>query len=59
MLRTVFLSAFLLLSPAPALAQALGSTLPPIELEGFAQTGARSLDDFYGRALLIEFFAFW
>ncbi|MCC7015453.1 MAG: hypothetical protein IT454_23035 [Planctomycetes bacterium] len=43
----------------PARAQAPGSKLPQVELEGFAQTGAKTFDDFLGRAVLIEFFAYW
>jgi len=43
----------------PARAQAPGSKLPPVVLEGLAQTGAKSFDDFLGRAVLIEFFAYW
>ncbi len=42
-----------------AAAQGIGSKLPAIELEGYSQTKAESLDDFYGRAVLIEFFAYW
>lgn len=44
---------------AVAPAQQVGSSLEPIELEGFAQTPAGSYDDFSGRAVLIEFFAYW
>lgn len=40
-------------------AQGVGSKLPPIELEDYAQTPAKSFDDFMGRAVLIEFFAYW
>jgi len=36
-----------------------GGQLPTIELEGFAQTKAKSFDDYAGRAVLIEFFAYW
>lgn len=43
----------------PAPAAPAGGQLPPIELEGFAQTKAKSFDDFTGRAVLIEFFAYW
>ena len=43
----------------PAAAQGVGSTIPEIELEGYAQTPAESFDDFFGRAVLIEFFAYW
>ena len=37
----------------------VGSPLPVVELEGFAQTGAESFDVFAGRLVLIEFFAYW
>ena len=43
----------------PAAAQAPGTPLPPVELEELTQTGAESFDDFLGRAVLIEFFAYW
>lgn len=36
-----------------------GGQLPPAELGDFAQTKAKSFDDFAGRAVLIEFFAYW
>jgi len=45
---------------APTLpANGVGDPLPAVTLEGFTQTKATSLDDFAGRALLIEFFAYW
>jgi hypothetical protein len=44
---------------APAGAQGVGSKLPVVELEEFTQTPAESFDDYMGRAVLIEFFAFW
>ncbi len=44
---------------APLQAQAPGSKLPPVELEELTQTGAKSYDDFLGRAVLFEFFAYW
>ncbi len=59
MLRTALLSSILILSPSSLRAQAVGSQLRPFVLEKLTQTGARSLEDFYGRALLLEFFAFW
>ncbi|MFQ5503716.1 MAG: hypothetical protein ACE5F1_02835 [Planctomycetota bacterium] len=37
----------------------VGASLPSVELEGFANTKARSLADFAGRTVLIEFFAYW
>ena len=43
----------------PAAAQGVGSKMPVVELEGFSQTGAETFDDFQGRAVLIEFFAYW
>lgn len=30
-----------------------------IELEGFTATAATSIEDFSGRAILIEYFAYW
>ncbi len=42
-----------------ATAGGVGSSLPPVELEGFTQTKASSFDDFLGRAVLLEFFAYW
>lgn len=45
---------------AASSAAQVGSPLPEkIELEDFSQTKATSLDDFRGRALMIEFFAYW
>jgi len=49
-----------LASAAPAGAvSAGGHGSSGIELEDLAQTGASSFDDFTGRAVLIEFFAYW
>jgi thiol-disulfide isomerase/thioredoxin len=42
--------------PAP---QGVGSKLPPIALEGFAQTPAKSFEDYSGRAVMFDFFAYW
>jgi hypothetical protein len=47
------------LGGAPAAAQGVGSKVPAIELEGFSQTPAKSYDDYLGRAVLLEFFAYW
>jgi len=45
---------------AVAGAQGVGSQLlAEVEIEDLSQTGARSFEDLYGRALLLEFFAFW
>jgi len=54
-----FLIAAAVAFAAPASAQGVGSSLPSVQLEGFAQTGAKSFDDYQGRAVLIEFFAYW
>lgn len=61
-MRALILSAAALgmaaaLPPAPP--GAVGKPLPVVELEGFSQTKAQSLDDFFGRTVLIEFFAYW
>lgn len=47
------------LCASPASAQGVGSKLPAIQIEGLAQTPAKSFDDYLGRAVLIEFFAYW
>jgi hypothetical protein len=44
---------------APSTADAVGKTVPPIALEGFTQTKAKSYEDLLGRAVLVEFFAYW
>lgn len=43
----------------PALAGNVGAPLPTPALEGLSQTQAKSFDEFLGRAVLIEFFAYW
>ena len=43
-----------------AAAQGVGSSLPDeIELDSFAQIPVKSYGDLTGRAVLIEFFAYW
>jgi len=38
----------------------VGSSLPAnVEIEGLSQTKAKSLGDFAGRAVLLEYFAYW
>jgi hypothetical protein len=60
MLHRSFALPLLLLGLAlPAAAQGVGSQVTQIELEGYSQTKAKSFDDFFGRAVLIEFFAYW
>ena len=55
LLASIALAAFGLCAPSAS----AGGTLPPVELDGFGQTKAKSFDDFAGRAVLIEFFAYW
>ncbi|MSR63159.1 MAG: TlpA family protein disulfide reductase [Planctomycetes bacterium] len=63
MLRTLLSPAFLSLAPLLAAAQTppkVGERLPAsIELTGLEKTSAQRLSDFYGRAVLLDFFAFW
>ena len=49
----------MLLAAATVAQKGVGAPLPASQLEGFSQTKAKSLDDFAGRALLIEIFAYW
>ena len=42
----------------PAGAQRIGEKVD-VDFDDFTQTGARSLDDYQGRAVLIEYFAYW
>jgi hypothetical protein len=45
---------------ATARAQDVGTSLPDeIELQDLSGTQAHGFDQFYGRAVLIEFFAYW
>ena len=47
-------------STAPALpGSGVGDALPAPELRDFMQTGAKSFEDYKGRAVLIEFFEHW
>ena len=52
----------LVLAAVPALTPSfdvVGKSLPPAPIADLAQTKAKSLDDYAGRALLVEFFAYW
>ena len=55
------LAAILLLFAVPttAAANGVGKPLPDATLEGFTQIDAKDFDDLAGRAMLIEFFAYW
>lgn len=57
--RTLLLPLALLAGASLASAQGIGSRLSGVELEGYSQTKADSFEDFQGRAVLIEFFAYW
>ena len=60
-LQTALPAAALLVLGAVAQAgDIVGEPLPDgIELTDFAQTGATSVDDLFGRTVLIEYFAYW
>ena len=57
--RLVALPVLLAALALPAAAQDADGTIPELELEGYSQTEAESFDDFFGRAVLIEFVAYW
>ena len=61
MLRNLLPAFLSLVAGAPLAAQGLkaGDRLPAVELQGLAQTQAGSFADFYGRTVLLEFFAHW
>jgi len=57
---TLLVPALLCAAASSAAAQEVGSPIPAtIELEGYSQTEAQSFEDLLGRAVLIEFFAYW
>ncbi len=56
LLAPVALAALLAFTPAGG---SVGKSMPALPLEGLAQTKAKSLDDYIGRAVLVEFFAYW
>lgn len=57
--RFGFAALFCAAVPALSGAQGVGSKMPAVELEGYSNTAAKTYDDFLGRAVLIEFFAYW
>ncbi len=57
--RRTLLAAFLALATATGAQAGVGDTVPDVDLEGFTQTKAKTLDDYVGRTVLIEFFAYW
>lgn len=52
------LAALACIAPAEP-ADVVGSRLDDVVIEDLAQTEAESFADFTGRAILIEFFAYW
>jgi hypothetical protein len=58
-IRTLLLALAIGALALPTFAGNVGNPLPRPELEDFAQTKAKSFDDFVGRAVLVEFFAYW
>jgi hypothetical protein len=56
LLAPVALAALLAFTPAEGV---VGKSMPAIPIEGLAGTKAKSVDDFVGRAMLVEFFAYW
>ena len=56
---SLFASLVLCTAALSAPAQDVGSQLGEVILEGYSQTEAESFEDFTGRTVLIEFFAYW
>lgn len=59
LLPTVAVLTVLACSAPPRASVELGDPLPDIALVDFTQTEARSLEDAFGQAVLLEFFAHW
>lgn len=57
----VFLASLVLAAVPASVApvDALGKSLPTPMVTDLAQTKAKSLDDYAGRTILVEFFAYW
>jgi hypothetical protein len=59
-MRNLFIAGVMALAlGATALADNIGKPLPEAEIEGLTQSPAASIDELAGRAILIEFFAYW
>ncbi len=60
MLRNLLITGFMALGLCTtALADNIGQSLPEAEIEGLTQSPAGSMDELAGRAVLVEFFAYW
>ncbi len=44
---------------ATSVAQEVGDKMPKIQTEEFTNTKIKSVGDFKGKLMLVEFFAFW
>ena len=58
-LTRILLAPALLALGLAAPAQDVGTNVGGFELSDFAQTEAKTFDDFVGRAVRFEFFAYW
>ena len=62
-MKLLFLPALLIAlaapAPRPVPVDVVGNPVPESELEDFANTEAEAIDDFLGRTVLFEFFAYW
>ena len=60
MIRNMMLASVMTLGLcAVAVADNVGKPLPTVELEDLTQSPAANFEELAGRAVLIEFFAFW
>ena len=59
MMQKSLLSLALALLASVAGAQGVGTRLPEVHLSGFSQSSAQDFSDLSGRAVLLEFFAYW
>ena len=58
-MNTKLIPALALLAIPGAMSAQVGEPLPQANLTGFTATEAPTLDDYQGRLLLLEFFAYW
>jgi hypothetical protein len=58
-MRRSLLATGLALAFAASATAGVGDALPEAQLDGFTATPAKSFDDYLGRTVLIEFFAYW
>ena len=59
MIRQLLAPALLACLASASSAQEIGSFVEPFELSDFGLTEAKSMNDYLGRTVLIEFFAYW